>query len=419
MISRARQLKKQAGAATATASLASVVQLAEPFQPLFKPARYKIFYGGRGAAKSWSFARALVLICATTRKRVLCAREYQSSIADSVHRLLVDQIETLGLKHFFKVTKNSIEGVYSGSEFLFKGLRRNVSEVKSMEGVDICWVEEGQSVSEDSWNILIPTIRNPSSEIWVSFNPDDPEGATQKRFVSNPIPGSYVIKVGWQDNPWFPKVLNDEREYMLEIDPEAYSWIWDGNCRVISDAVVFKGRYTVAEFTAPEDTRFYYGVDWGFANDPTVLIRCFIKDERLYVDQEIAATRIELDELPDVLNAMPMVNYWQIKADSSRPETISFMQRKGFNIDGAAKWDGSVKDGIAYLKGFRKIVIHPRCKNLIQEAQLYSYKVDRSGLVLPVLVDRHNHSWDALRYALDEYITRSSSEGVFALLGQV
>lgn len=381
-----------------------VIDLPEVFEPLFSPYRYKVFYGGRGGAKSWAFARALVLLSTTRDVRVLCAREFQVSIKDSVHRLLTDQIESLGFLNQFEITKTEIRS-RAGSEFIFKGLRHNASEIKSLEGVDICWVEEAHSVSKDSWDLLTPTIRKENSEIWVSFNPGSPDDETYKRFVLNPPDNSVVIKVGFQDNPWFPETLRAEMEFCRRADPEAWDHIWNGNPKVLSDAQVFLRKYVIEPFETPSDARFFHGADWGFAKDPTVLVRAFVKDNHLYVDHEAYGIGVELDETPQLFDSIETARKWDIKADSSRPETISHIAKKGFKIKAAKKWSGSVADGLAALKSFEKIVVHPRCKHTADEMRLYSYKVDRvTGDVLPVLVDAHNHCIDALRYAFDGYI---------------
>lgn len=380
------------------------VAFSPKFKFLFEPARYKVAYGGRGGAKSWAFARVLLVLALRKRLRILNVREFQTSIADSVHKLLGEQITALGLDKYYDVQKTKIKCV-NGSEFIFKGIRTNAQEIKSLEGVDVCWVEEAQAVSESSWELLIPTIRKENSEIWITFNPMDEDDATYKRFVLTPPPEARVVKVSWQDNPWLPETLRKEKDYCLAHDPDAYDWIWEGNCRRVSDAQVFKGKYVIEEFDTPADARFFHGVDWGFSQDPTALLRVFIKDDELYIDMEAYGVGVELDDIAKFFDFIPTSRLWPIKADNSRPETISHVRRKGFNITGAKKWSGSVEDGLSLLKGFRRIIIHPRCKHTAAEFRLYSYKVDKTnGDVLPVLLDANNHCVDALRYALDGYI---------------
>lgn len=682
------------------------IEWARPFLPLIQEqARYKVFYGGRGGAKSWAFARALLVMGLQRKLRVLCCREFQNSIADSVHKLLSDQIGELGFTGRYDVTQKAITGV-NGTEFIFKGLRHNATEIKSLEGVDVAWVEEAQSVSRESWDLLIPTIRKEGSEIWISFNPGRPDDETYQRFVVQPPDDAIVVKVGWRENPWFPDTLRKEMEYCRRVSPDDYQHIWEGEPRILTEAQVFKGRYAIEEFTTPDNMRFFHGADWGFAClkgdtmittdygdvpikeikigdrvltrdgfkkvlhaqsrgirnvydvdfgykkhiiatgdhriftycgwkkvedlqeneqicviksslmgkfirdiqkentqtisigsmvestsmkactglygnttmgkfqkaviytmltathsitalkilcalqkanikksitrhpsvlfqkkkckhighcmdilkkigqnagkslyrprkrgmayvknagshlrlptyirnfvalnagniqirrtakknilvngagksswqrlmesqeklvrksvpiklsllpekeevfditvengeyfangvlvhncDPTALVRCFIQGERLYIDQEAYGVGVELDETPALFDSIPTARKWAIKADNARPETISFMRKRGFNISPAKKWAGSVEDGLAVLKSFEKIIIHPRCKHTIEEFNMYSYKVDKNnGDILPIIVDAWNHCIDALRYSLDGYI---------------
>lgn len=213
---------------------------------LFKPNRYKVLYGGRGGAKSWGIARALLIMASNKPLRILCARELQMSIRDSVHKLLSDQIAALQLSGFYEIQNSSIKGL-NGSEFSFAGLRSNVAQIKSYEGVDICWVEEAQTVSKGSWNVLIPTIRKDGSEIWVSFNPELEEDETYQRFVLHPPAGAVVEKINWSDNPWFPEVLRAEMEALKTRDYSSYLTVWEGLCRKSIDGAVFGNELAVAE----------------------------------------------------------------------------------------------------------------------------------------------------------------------------
>lgn len=374
----------------------------EPFQDLFRPHRYKVYYGGRGSAKSWSVARALLLKSYTQKLRILCVREIQHSIAESVHKLLSDQIDAMELDGF-EVTKNSITHI-NGSEFLFKGIKFNTREIKSTEGVDICWVEEAEAVSAESWDILIPTIRKKNSEIWVTFNPLDEDDPTYQRFIKNASNNAFVRKVNYNENPYLSEELREEMEMCKARDYEAYLHIWEGEVRKYSNAVIFAGRFRVEDFDTPRDARFYHGADWGFAQDPTTLVRCWVKDRTIYIDREAWGVGVDLDETPALFDTIETARKWPIKADNARPETISFMKRRGFHIDGAKKWQGSIEDGIEFLKSF-DIVVHPRCRHIIDEFNHYSYKVDKqTGDVLPIIVDAWNHGIDAVRYSLDGMI---------------
>lgn len=383
---------------------------------LFQTARYKVIYGGRGGGRSWNFARALLIRGMQTKLRILCAREYQKSIADSVHRLLTDQISLLNLPGW-EVTQRSITHRGTGTVFIFEGLRYNTNRIKSLEGIDICWVEEAESVAKDSWEILIPTIRKEGSEIWISFNPNLESDPTYQRFVVNQPHNAIVMKIGWEDNPWFPETLREEKDYLYSVDPEAADYVWGGNPRKHSEAQVLRDKWIVEAFEPhPDWAGPFYGGDFGFAEDPTTLIQLFVEPNprvrnsqgTLYIRKESWKIRLEIDQ---------MSQFWQktmgnrlplhvIRGDSARPETISFLKRHGLpRISSVYKWPGSVEDGIAYLRGFEKIVIHPECKHTIEEARLWSYKVDKDTQeVLPVLIDKHNHCWDGVRYALQPMI---------------
>jgi phage terminase large subunit len=213
---------------------------------LFDKARYKVYYGGRGAGKSHSAAKALLILGAKSQIRVLCAREYQTSIKDSVHKLLCDQIELMNLHGFYEITQSSIRAK-NGTEFAFVGLKNNVANVKSYEGVDYCWVEEAQTVSRHSWNTLIPTIRKEGSEIWITFNPELETDETYQRFVVRPPEQAVVQKINWSDNPWFPEVLALEKDSLKSRDPSAYQTVWEGLCRLTVDGAIFANEIQVAE----------------------------------------------------------------------------------------------------------------------------------------------------------------------------
>jgi phage terminase large subunit len=303
------------------------VKIPEAFGFLLTPSRYKIAYGGRDAGKSWSFASVLLTKAASRPLRILCTREFQSSIAESVYRVLIDQIVSLGLSSLFDVQKSVIRGK-NGSEFIFKGLRMNISEIKSTEGVDYCWIEEAQMASDESWSVLIPTIRKPNSEIWISFNTGQADDPTYKRFVLNPPPDAIVRKINYDENPFHGAVMEKEREYLLRVDPEAHDHVWLGNPRQISDACIFKGKFEVDVFEAKPDEQLFLGADWGFSNDPTALVRSFIRDNRLYIEYEAFGVGVEMDEIPDLFDSVPGSRDWPILADNSRPETISYIKKK-------------------------------------------------------------------------------------------
>lgn len=407
------------------------VELAEPFLPLVTQSyRYKVYYGGRGSAKSWSFARALLVLAMQRPMLIVCLRQFQASIADSVHRILKSQIELMGLQTWYYVTDKTITCIPTRSEFIFKGIHHHTMEIKSLEGADIAWAEEAQLFSEESWRILAPTIRKAGSELWVSFNPEKEDDPTSKRFIGRVHPRALIKKVSWRDNPWLTPELEEERLWMLRTDPDAYDHVWEGEFKKRSDALIMADKVVIGTPEPPENARFFFGADWGFSTDPTVLVRCWIEGNTLFVDYCAHGLRVELE--PDAVSPedggslsvewlfdrVPESRKWPILADSARPEVISHVKRKGFLIAPADKWKGSVEDGIAHLRAFEKIVVHERCDLLRQEARLYSYKVDRvTDVVLPVVVDKFNHAWDAIRYALDGYIKRRSVPAIWAKLG--
>lgn len=407
---------------------------------VFVPSRYKSARGGRGSAKSWGFTGVAVTLGAIRPLRIMCVREVQNSIQESVHRLLSDRIDALNLAPYYDVQKQVIYGA-NGTEFIFAGIRTDPRKIKSTEGIDICLIEEAESVSEQSWEILIPTIRKLGSEIWVVFNPREEKDPTYKRFVLRPPPDCRSVIMNWDDNPWFPPALELERQYALRLIAEAtddderaqaqadYDHIWEGACQRNSQAAIFRRRVVIESFEdPPEGTRLHFGADWGFANDPTALIRFWISDhqdadgtdyQELWVSHEAFGYRVEIDETPKLFDTVPSVRNWPIKADSARPETISYLARQGFRIESAEKWPGSVEDGIAHVKAFRRIHIHSRCKHVQEEARLYSYKVDRvTSEVLPIVVDKYNHGWDGIRYGLDGYIQRRGVAAQWARLAQ-
>ena len=271
---------------------------------LFEKSRYKVAYGGRGGAKSWGIARALLIKGAKDPMRILCAREFQTSIKDSVHKLLCDQIEALGLLGFYEITQNSIRGK-NGTEFAFAGLKNNIANIKSYEGVDIAWVEEAQTTSRLSWNILIPTIRKQDSEIWISFNPELETDETYQRFVLKPPADCIQIKINWSDNPWFPDTLMLEKDALKARDLEAYNQVWEGLCRQSVDGAIFAkelqqaemdGRLTKVPYDATKPVHAVFDLGWAdstaiwflqFVGMETRLIR-YIEDSQKTISHYLA-----------------------------------------------------------------------------------------------------------------------------------
>lgn len=391
------------------------IQIPDIYEDIFEPRRYKVYFGGRGASKSWTVARVLLVKAKVDKLRILCAREIQRSIRDSVHRLLKDQIYELQLDKEYNITDNTIRHV-NGSEFIFAGLHNNIANIKSLEGVDICWIEEGHSVSEDSWQFLVPTIRKEGSEIWLTFNRDRLDDPCYKRFVEKPRENSIIKKVNYYDNPFFPETLREEMEWDKKNDYEKYLHVWEGEPLKHSEAQVFKNKWRVEDFETPNDVTFYHGCDWGFSSDPTALIRCFIVGKKIYIDQEVYGRGIDIDKLPERFDYIETAKKWQIIADSARPETISYMRMHGYpNVIPCKKWTNCKEERVEFLKSFEEIVIHERCKNTKIEFATYSYKRDlRTGDILPKLEDKNDHGIDALAYSLDKAMRHKQKLGISA-----
>ena len=394
------------------------------FTPLLEPKRYKGLKGGRGSGKSHFFADLAVIEALSSHQRVVCGREIQNSIADSVKQLIEDKIASYGLTDQFRITDNEITYEPTESLFVFKGLRKHtVTSVKSMEGFTRLWLEEAHSISQKSLDTAIPTFRTPGAQIWASWNPETAKDPIERLFSENTGDPDFVcVKANYWDNPWFAEPLRSDMERDKRRDPDKYQHIWCGEYLRNSEARVFRN-WEVERFETPsDDVRFYLGADWGFSVDPTVLVRCFIRGRTLFVDAEVYKVGCEIDRTPALFDTLDpaapaMARKWPIKADSARPETISYMRRNGYpRIESALKGANSVMDGIEFLKSY-DIVVHPRCKHTIDELTMYSWKTDPlTGEVLPILDDKKNHVIDALRYAV-EGIRRATQPATFGVYG--
>ncbi len=381
------------------------VTLFDQYRPFFlKPKRYNIVYGGRGKGATWNIARGLLVRSCEGKHRILCTREFQNSINESVYETLVSQIELLGLQSNFNIQKTSIKSI-SGSEFLFKGLRHNVDSIKSMEGITDVWIAEADKVPRESLDKLLPTIRTKGSVFYIDFNTDSVEDPIYRMFIEKERPDATVLFQTYKDNPHFPDVLRQQMEWDKEHDYDKYLWIWEGQPRSVSDACIFHGKFRSDYFDTPDDAQFFHGLDFGFAHDPLAAVRCFIKDEVLFVDRETGGVGIEITDTPRVLDGIPTFRKWSSIADNARPELISYLNKHGFvRMKGAKKGKGSIEDGIAKIRGFKEVVIHERCVETLQEFKLYSYKKNSTtGDITPIPEDAHNHYVDALRYALEPY----------------
>lgn len=405
-------------------------EYAEAFEPLLvSDARFQGAKGGRGGAKSHFFAEQLIDEAIDTHIRCACLREVQASIKDSVKQLLEDKIVKLGVEDLFDVTDNEIRGP-NDSLFIFRGMRKHTAHsIKSLEGFNRAWVEEAQTVSQRSLDLMIPTFRS-GSKLRFSWNPNlatDPiDVFFQQNFYEDSDPDFICIHVNYDGNPWFPDELRRDMERDKKRDPEKYQHVWLGQYVKNSEARVFKN-WQVEAFNTPSNVVFWlHGADWGFSVDPTVLIRGFVgrwengqaipdpKGKNLFIDHECYKVGVELDHTPlffdqlvkernvPIVSQLKSARQWPIIADSSNPQAISFLRRNGYpKIQAAVKGPNSIKEGVLFLQSY-DIIVHPRCIHTIDELTHFSYKVDPlTDLVTPVLSDKKNHVIDSLRYMVE------------------
>jgi phage terminase large subunit len=406
------------------------------------PVRYKVPKGGRGKGASWNIGRRLLYKGLMQSSLVLCTREVQNSIADSVHRVLKTQIKRLGYQDLYDVQSNKIRSKINDSEFIFRGLNDlTVESIKSMEGVTDVWVAEAETMGKMSWQMLDPTIRETGSQVYVDYNPKRIDAPTNVMFTKNCPDNAIVRHLTFADNPYFPEALeiqrqqalkriatalNDEDREQAQLD---YNHVWLGHCEVVSKSSILGAKYQVESFEPKVDAGQwdgpYDGADWGFGADPTTRVRVWIWTKPdgtkwLCVEREVVlrgsdGMALDLRELPKRFDDFPDARTVKIRGDNSQPQTIGYMRNAGFNIIAADKWKGSVEDGIQHMRGaYTGILVHPRCPATAEECSKYSYKTDRlTGDVLPDIIDDWNHCIDAIRYAIDPLILRKKGGSLF------
>lgn len=394
---------------------------------LFSPRRYKIAYGGRGGCKSWGFARALILLGTQKPLRVLCARELQKSIKDSVHRLLSDQINRLSLNHVYDVQQATIRN-NNGTEFFFEGLRHNAAQIKSYEGIDIAWVEEAVTVSKASWDFLIPTIRKPGSEIWVSFNPELEEDETYQRFVVHPPTDSFVARLSWRDNPWLSDELRQEMWDLKRRDPEAYETVWEGHCRQSVDGAVFAtelreaqtdGRLTKVDYDS--DLPLFTIWDLGYSDATSIWFIQRAPYEFRVVDF-YQANFEKPEHYAQVLSNKPYKYAGHYLPHDARKKTldsggVSLQEQFRGMLKGSVRIvpDVGIPAGLAAAR-----TVFPacwfdaeKCKDGLQYLRRYRYEVnaDTGRISKNPLHDENSHAADAFRYfgVVSKRLTASGS----------
>lgn len=395
------------------------LELPPKLVPVFsKPSsRYRGAHGGRGSGKTRTFAlmtavRGYQLAEAGESGVILCGREFMNSLDESSLEEIKQAIASVPwLADYYEVGEKYVRTKDRRIRYVFSGLNRNIDSIKSKAKILLAWVDEAEGVGEAAWRKLIPTVREEGSELWVTWNPELDGSATDKRFLKDPPDDAIIVEMNCWDNPFFPATLEAERvSDQRRLDPQTYAHIWEGAYLENSDKQVLSGKYEVREFTPGDDWDGpYHGLDWGFANDPTAAVKCWVHDECLWVEHEAGAVGLELDDTgPYLRGKIEGIEKYVVRADCARPESISHVKRRADGLprlEAAPKWSGSVDDGIAHLRSYRRIVIHPRCTETAREARMYSYKVDRiTGDVKPDVADAHNHYIDAIRYALSPLI---------------
>ena len=347
---------------------------------------------------------------------IVCIREIQKSLKFSAKLLIENKIHQFGLDQYFDITQNEIRRKHGKGVCIFQGMQDHTAEsIKSLEGFKYAWVEEAQSLSARSLKLLRPTIRMEGSEIWFTWNPDQPTDAVDQFFCGEQgtPDNALLIHVNLNDNPFEVDTLRAECESdRKRMSDEDFAHVWEGAYNLKSDSLVFAGKYRIEEFEPKAHWSVVHGLDFGFANDPTAAIKAWVGDDKLWIEYEAGRTKLELDDTAlFVRDAIPGIQNYVLRSDSARPESISYLKRHGLpKIKGVKKWSGSVEDGVEHIRSYQEVVIHPRCKNTIQEFRLYSYKIDRkTGDVLPQIIDANNHYIDALRYALEPMIKRNNN----------
>lgn len=389
--------------------------------PVWKPSRYKILYGGRASGKSIAICYFLLTQAIQRKCKVLCTREYQASIKESTYAVFKALIDKHDLYSYFTIKYDSILGV-NGSEFIFKGLARDIYSIKSMYDLDYCFVEEAENIDANTWNVLIPTIREAGSEMLIAFNPKDKTSETYQRFVENTPTNAIKIKINYNDiRSFLSKTILDEIENLRINNYSLYEHIYLGEPLDATEDVIFKGRFKIEERDIKQKRGMWeykgkvvaplYGIDFGFSTHPLAVVEVFLlDDDTLYISREIYETGLLITKLPARIGSvMPEATKDAFSADSSSPDRIAQLNHEGIKCVGAPKGGsiGSVEAGIDWLLS-KNIIIHPNCKNMIYEGYNYKYKIDKnSGKITREIIKENDHLWDAIRYACFKEISAS------------
>ena len=379
---------------------------------LFKPCRYKVLYGGRGSGKSWAIARALLIIGTQKPLRVLCVREVQNSIAESVHKLLSQQIEQLGLQSFYEIQNTTIFSRINGTEFIFEGIKHNITKIKSMEGIDVCWAEEAEAISDVSWDTLIPTIRKSGSEIWISFNPRFEDDPTYQRFVAKPPENSHILKLNWTNNKYISSELISEKDDLKARDYDKYLWVWEGHCLKVLEGAVYKdemrkmredGRITNVPYEPSKPVYTFW--DLGFGDSTAIWfvqmvamqyrVIDYIEDNRKAVDFYVR----EIQKKPYVYDRHYLPHDGR-HANLATGKTIQEIV-EGYGLKVEITPQIGIDNGInAVRMAMPNVWIDEnKCKEGIKALEYYHYEHDKNGNRRNTPAhDWSSHGCDAFRY---------------------
>ena len=377
-------------------------------KPFFDPTRFKAVYSGRAGGKSHFFAELMLakMVCDPSLQCV-CIRRYRVSLTNSVLLLLKNKISDLKWEKYFEVQQTQIKRKGGRGFITFIGMQdHNASSIKGFENFGIAWVDEAAEIDQYSLDLLIPTLRSEGAETWFSWNPDQSSDPVDAFFRQEPIPKNAIVRgISFRDNPFLTDTSREDEERDRLADPEKHEWIWLGGYNVKSDAVVFAGKWRIAEVNTAQWDGPYYGADWGFANDPTAVAEVWVSGQQIYISRESYAYRLETDRVAPRWKAdLPNMERFVIRADNARPENISFVKRHGFSrLIACEKWPNCVEDGIDWLRSY-EILVNPNCTNMQAELKRYRYKQNKGGDVLAQVLDRDNHLVDSMRYALQSLI---------------
>jgi len=375
--------------------------------------RYKGAKGGRASGKSHFFAEAIIeRHIQDANSRTVCIREVQRSLKFSAKQLLEDKIKALNVEHMFEVMGTEIHNRQGNGIIIFQGMQDHTAEsIKSLEGFDIAWCEEAQSLSKRSIELLDPTLRKDGSELWFSWNPRNETDAVEQLFTNNNQ--AKVVHVNYLDNPFCPEAMFTLADHAKQSDYERYNHVWLGDYEKYNEAQIFYDKWKIEDFVVADNWgNPYFGVDFGFRPDPLVAVKCWVYNDNLYIEKEAYGVGVEIDKTKEfICDTIPEFDKYISRADSAEPKTISYLQRNGLpRMEGVKKWPNSIAEGVRFIRGFNSVIIHPSCKGSAEDFRLYSHKTDKlSGDILPDILDANNHSPDAVRYALAPLIKAQSS----------